>query len=148
MAKKSPRKITKRALYQRIARKIRNDGEELQVAHGDGPEDRCQVIDVQRDFIKARHPELERLGRDLGVIGPSEELAQEHDPLTGVNPGPTSPSLPAGAVRRSMQPPRSLVRSVKPGRQVNTRPTRHDIHAGMVAAFLAVLKTDRRGFDK
>ena len=70
-------RITARASYQRINRKLRQDGEQLRTARSQSVEHvvgRYFIVDVCRNFIAAQHVDLEALGRELGVIKPWEEV--------------------------------------------------------------------------
>lgn len=70
-------KITRRMLYQRINRMLEQHSEDLPALCDAGMENaptRYRAVEVQRDFLKSQHPELERLGRNIGVIRPWEEL--------------------------------------------------------------------------
>ena len=77
-------KITPRALYQRIDRKLRRDGKKLCTArkywdgHGFEQENtnlgRYYIIDTLSNSLHQSHVELERLGQELGVMAAWEEV--------------------------------------------------------------------------
>jgi hypothetical protein len=80
-------KITERALFQRINRKLAQDGEKLCTARGESASEemgRFYVVETGQHVRPKRyaasgvvytHVKLEELGRKLGVIKPWEELA-------------------------------------------------------------------------
>jgi DNA-directed RNA polymerase subunit RPC12/RpoP len=70
-------KITERALYQRLNRKLRQDGKQLRTARSEGVEldiGRYFIVDVNRNAITDQNVNLEELGRELGAIQPWEEM--------------------------------------------------------------------------
>jgi hypothetical protein len=71
-------KFTKRALYQRINRALRAEGIQLRTCRSG----RWQlelgtyyIVDVLSNYVARQHVDLEKLGRELGVIKPWEVLA-------------------------------------------------------------------------
>ena len=70
-------KITEHALYQRINRKLKHDGEQLRTARSQNVElsvGRYFTVNVAHNYIDRQHLDLEVLGRNLGVIQPWEQL--------------------------------------------------------------------------
>jgi len=70
-------KITERALYQRISRKLKHDGEQLRTARSQNVElsvGRYFTVNVAHNYIDRQHLDLEVLGRNLGVIQPWEQV--------------------------------------------------------------------------
>ncbi len=73
-------KITERALFQRINRKLKQDGEQLRTARNQSVETsvgRYFIVDLNLNAVTFPHQDLEKLGRKLGVIQPWEELEAE-----------------------------------------------------------------------
>jgi len=71
-------RVSERALLQRINRKLKQDGEQLRTARSDQAErdaGRYYLVNVKRNSIQSMHVQLEKLGRELGVMQPWEELA-------------------------------------------------------------------------
>jgi hypothetical protein len=71
-------KITERALFQRINRKLHQQGENLRTARSQKVEASAghhYIVDAKRKAVSADHVDLEKLGRKLGVIQPWEEVA-------------------------------------------------------------------------
>lgn len=71
--------ITEKALYQRINRRLKHDGEVLRTARSQRTEltvGRYYILDVQSNAIAYQHVDLEELGRKLGVLLPGEQLAE------------------------------------------------------------------------
>lgn len=68
--------ITEKALYQRINRKLRADGEVLKRARGrvETTLGEFYVLDIQRNFVAQHHVDLAELGRELGVMAEWESL--------------------------------------------------------------------------
>jgi hypothetical protein len=68
--------ITEKALYQRINRKLRADGEVLKRARGrvGTTLGEYYVLDIQRNFVAQRDVDLAELGRELGVMAEWESL--------------------------------------------------------------------------
>lgn len=68
--------ITEKALYQRINRKLRADGEVLKRARGrvETTLGDYYVVDVERNFVTQHHVDLAELGRELGVMAEWESL--------------------------------------------------------------------------
>lgn len=69
-------RITERALYQRVNRKLRHDGKQLRTARSEGVEldvGHYFIVDVWRNAITNYNVDLEDLGRKLGVIQKWEE---------------------------------------------------------------------------
>lgn len=69
--------VSKRALIQRINRRLARDGEKLYATRGrrafqDLGE--FHVIDVDRNFVAQKDVDLEELGRNLKVLSPWEKL--------------------------------------------------------------------------
>lgn len=70
-------KITERALMQRINRKLKQDGEQLRTARTQQVETTVGhyfIVDMNRNAITTQRVDLEKMGRELGVIQPWEEL--------------------------------------------------------------------------
>jgi hypothetical protein len=70
--------ITEKALYQRINRKLRVDGEALKHSRADS---RAWLdlgdyftVDVRENFVTRHHVDLADLGRELGVLAEWETL--------------------------------------------------------------------------
>lgn len=77
------RKITERALYQRVARGLQHDGKAIRTARyivdgnslREDPElGRYFVIDTSRNIIVDKRVDLQEYGRDLGVLKAWEEV--------------------------------------------------------------------------
>lgn len=71
--------ITERALYQRIARKLRNEGDTLRTLRGERwftNLGRYYTVDIC-NCISGTHYDLEQLGHELGVLRSWEELEAE-----------------------------------------------------------------------
>lgn len=69
--------ITERALYQRINRKLEQDGEQLRTSRSPKWVDttgRYFTVNVNRNSLECQHVDLEVFGRDLGVMQPWEKL--------------------------------------------------------------------------
>jgi hypothetical protein len=69
--------VSNRALYARIDRALRRDGEQLRTARSEAMESqagRYYIVDTERNFISHMDVELEELGRELGVLEAWEEL--------------------------------------------------------------------------
>jgi hypothetical protein len=72
--------VSKRALVQRINRKLAERGEKLVAARGSRARadvGAYYIIDVNRNVLLWRHVALEAKGRDLGVLQPWERLEEE-----------------------------------------------------------------------
>jgi hypothetical protein len=72
--------VTERALFQRINRKLKEEGEQLRTARTPAVEasvERYYILDVNRNFIAHEHVEMEALGRELGVLQPWEKVGSE-----------------------------------------------------------------------
>jgi hypothetical protein len=72
-------KITERALYQRINRKLRHEGEQLRTCRSELWQlelGRYYIVDVFSSCVGCQHVDLETLGRELGVMQPWEELEE------------------------------------------------------------------------
>ncbi len=79
-------KITKRALFQRINRKLKPQGEKLYTPRTEAAQEQLgaycvvatgEVVQPKRTVTPGAvrvHVDLEKLGRELGVIEPWEEL--------------------------------------------------------------------------
>lgn len=70
-------KITERALFQRINRRLKQDNEQLRTARSTSVEQSVGqyfIVDLNRNAITTQYVDLEKLGRELGVIQPWEEL--------------------------------------------------------------------------
>ena len=79
--------ITERALYQRISRRLRRDGQQLRTNRSERwfrDLGLYYTVDLYRNAIEASHLDLETLGRELGVIRPWEEIA-DGSTLNGTN---------------------------------------------------------------
>jgi hypothetical protein len=73
-------KITERALIQRLNRKLKQDGEQLRTSRSTQTEitvGRYFIVDIQRNFISTQDVDIEKLGRELGVIQAWEEVETE-----------------------------------------------------------------------
>jgi hypothetical protein len=68
--------LTEKALYQRINRKLRADGEVLKRARGrvETTLGDYYVVNVERNFVAQHHVDLAELGRELGVMAEWESL--------------------------------------------------------------------------
>ena len=68
--------ITEKALYQRINRKLRADGEVLKRARGsvETTLGEYYVVNVERHYVAQHHIDLAELGRELGVMAEWESL--------------------------------------------------------------------------
>jgi hypothetical protein len=71
--------VTERALIQRINRKLAKDGEKLRTTRGhfEPSLGRHYVIDLNRNFVVRKQFDLEELGRQLNVLQPWEDLADD-----------------------------------------------------------------------
>ena len=72
-------RITERALLQRINRRLKQDAEQVRTARGDQAErdvGRYYIVNMKRNSIESMHVHLEKLGRELGVMQPWEELTR------------------------------------------------------------------------
>jgi hypothetical protein len=73
-------KITERALYQRINRRLKRDGERLQTARSQSTElsvGRYYIVNGDGNYILHQHVDLEAWGREFGVIQPWEQLEEQ-----------------------------------------------------------------------
>src|ERR1017187_9817859 len=71
-------RITERALFQRVNRKLHQQGENLRTARTQQVEasmGRHYIVDAKRKAVTADHVDLENLGRKLGLIQPWEEVS-------------------------------------------------------------------------
>ncbi len=69
--------ITERALIQRINRKLAHEGEQLCIPRGDrwwSDLGGAYIVNVRSNSILAGHVDIERLGRELAVLRPLEEV--------------------------------------------------------------------------
>ncbi|HTQ03027.1 MAG TPA: hypothetical protein VMI54_04195 [Polyangiaceae bacterium] len=69
--------VTKRALIQRINRKIADDGEVLKATRGERSRQELgdfYILDPNHNAIVNKHVDPEALGRELGVLKPYETL--------------------------------------------------------------------------
>jgi hypothetical protein len=68
--------IAERALYQRINRKLRGDGEVLKRSRGrvETTLGDYYVVNVERNFVAQHHVDLVELARELGVMAEWEFL--------------------------------------------------------------------------
>jgi len=69
--------VSKRALIQRINRRLVRDGEKLHATRGQRASldlGEFYVIDVYRNFVAQKDVDLEELGRELKVLSPWEKL--------------------------------------------------------------------------
>lgn len=69
--------VSKRALFQRIARKLEKYGEALKSTRGDrwrADLGDHYIIDMSRNVIVAAHIDLEEYGREIGALRDYEEL--------------------------------------------------------------------------
>jgi hypothetical protein len=74
--------ITRDALRQRVARRLREQGQRLRRARGRvGPDTLGQyyITDWQAQTITADHVDLVALAQELGVLHPLEEVREEHE---------------------------------------------------------------------
>ncbi len=70
--------ISKRALIQRINRRLKDDGQVLRTARGEGAQievGRYYSIDIYHNCLVFKHINLEPYARKLGVLSPWERLA-------------------------------------------------------------------------
>jgi hypothetical protein len=70
--------ITERALFQRINRRLKQDGEQLRTARSQGVElsvGRNFIVNVDHNYIDCPHVDPEQLGRELGVLQSWEKVA-------------------------------------------------------------------------
>jgi hypothetical protein len=78
MSKKLKVSITYRALIQRINRKLAADDEQLKATRGDRWRSDLgdyYIVNVNRNNLVAQHVDPVELGRELGVLRPWEEVA-------------------------------------------------------------------------
>jgi hypothetical protein len=73
------KKVSERALIQRINRRLAHDGEKLR--KNSNPRHLMDmgwyyVVDVWNNWFVASHVNLEQLGREVGALHPSEQLAE------------------------------------------------------------------------
>lgn len=68
--------ISEKALYQRINRKLRADGEVLKRARGNVETTLGEyyVVNFERNFVTQHHVDIAELGRELGVMNEWESL--------------------------------------------------------------------------
>ena len=69
--------VSERAIFQRINRKLHQDGEMLKTSRSERVEQqvgRYYVVDIRRNFIARRDVDLIALGRELGVLKPWEAV--------------------------------------------------------------------------
>jgi hypothetical protein len=68
--------IAEKALYQRINRKLRADGEVLKRARGNVETTLGEyyVVNVERNFVAQHHVDIAELGREIGVMAEWESL--------------------------------------------------------------------------
>jgi hypothetical protein len=76
MAKKTTVPVTEKALYQRINRKLRDDGETLKRARGAAwtTLGEYYVVNLERNYVSQHHVDLEEYGRELGALQPFESV--------------------------------------------------------------------------
>lgn len=82
MAVKQTLSITKRAVIQRINRKLSRDGQQLRASRSErGRTDAGDyyIVDLNRKAILATHCDLEKLGRKLEVVAAWERLEEEQE---------------------------------------------------------------------
>jgi hypothetical protein len=80
MATKRGIAVTRRALVQRLNRRLSKQGEVLKGIRGRGARSRpgeYQLIDIERNFLIEDDVNLEKLGRELGVLVAYERLVEE-----------------------------------------------------------------------
>jgi hypothetical protein len=77
-AKRMMAPVSRRALIQRINRKLRATNELLRAYRGDGRGRQnlgdLYVLDLRRNFAVRTHVDLEQIGRELGVLHAWEEV--------------------------------------------------------------------------
>jgi hypothetical protein len=75
-----PKKVSERALFSRIDRALRKNGERLRRGRSNSRDyptlGDFYTIDIQHNAIASMHVDLERYGRELKVLYPNEQLAQ------------------------------------------------------------------------
>jgi len=72
--------VTRRALFQRIDRVLWKAGERLRTYRGGTSRSALgdlYIVDVKRNVVTGSHIDLERYGRELGVLKPYERLVEE-----------------------------------------------------------------------
>lgn len=77
--KGTARSVSESALIRRINRRLRPDGLSLHVSR-DG-RDRWDLgvfytVNVESNFVRDKHIDIEELGRELGALDPKETLAE------------------------------------------------------------------------
>ncbi len=71
--------ISKRALVQRINRKLILDDQQIRAVRGGNLElgvGKYFIVDVRRNLIIRTHIDLDELGREIGVLQPSEVIEE------------------------------------------------------------------------
>lgn len=72
--------VSRRALFARINRHLKKDGEWLRASRGERAlQDLGEyyVIDISRNFVLHKDVDLEDLGRELGVLAAFEKLTDD-----------------------------------------------------------------------
>jgi hypothetical protein len=80
MAKQTKVPVTKRALVQRINRKLLERHEQLLTARGENARAELgdfYIVGTHAGGVTDKHVEPEKLGRELGALKPYEVLAEE-----------------------------------------------------------------------
>jgi len=67
--------VTERALLQRVNRRLAKSGGVLRKALSPEPLGAFFVVDTNRNIVANTHVDLEKLGRELGVLRSWEEVA-------------------------------------------------------------------------
>ena len=70
-------KISERALFQRINRRLKRDGERLQTARSQSTElsiGRYYIVNGDGNYVLHQHVDLEAWGREFGLIRPWEQV--------------------------------------------------------------------------
>lgn len=70
------KKISKEALYKRVARRLRRDGEYLRTARTWTTDTGWHYVVDDRNCITAGNLNLEQYGRELGVLRADEQIAE------------------------------------------------------------------------
>jgi hypothetical protein len=74
--------ISRRALIQRINRKLRHNGEVLKIARGSRAESESDVgryfiVNIKRNSLVNDHCDPEAVGREIGVMAEYERLVED-----------------------------------------------------------------------
>jgi hypothetical protein len=69
-------RVSKRALVQRLNRKLRRQDEALRSKRGPNTGE-YYLVDIGRNVLLKEEVDLEKLGRELGALAPYERLADD-----------------------------------------------------------------------